>query len=67
MMALGAMATNPADVAFFSPPPNRPDRPERRTSGRAQALRSVLDSFRRELEQALEAGNGFPRVRSYPY
>jgi hypothetical protein len=66
-MALGALATTAADVAFFSPPPNWPDGPERRTSGRAQALRTLLDTFRRELEQALEAGNGFPGVRSYPY
>lgn len=67
MLALGTMAMTVADVAFFSPPPHRPERPARSISGGAGAIRGLIRAVRREVAMAAEAGNGFPRASHYPY
>ena len=68
MTAAGALALSMTDVAFFTPPPNRPSRPERRTEGDG-VVTALLHTIRRELAQAAEATNTewMPRVTSYPY
>ena len=69
MTALGAIALASVDVGFFSPPPHRPGRPERRSEMRAGVTRSLIGAFRRELARALdEADASRPRVaQRYPY
>jgi hypothetical protein len=66
-MTFGALAISPVDVAFFSPPPHRPERPERRTDGGRGIAHSFIRAFRRELARAVDAGNGFPESSRYPY
>jgi len=53
MTALGTIALGSADVAFFSPPPHRPRRPERRTRGRM--ARTLVRAFRKGLALGLDA------------
>lgn len=69
MTALGTLALTSADVAFFSPPPHRPGRPERRTKGGAGMARTLFRAFRNELAHALdEASRDAVRVSTrYPY
>lgn len=70
MLASGALALTFADVAFFSPPPHRPGRPERRTNGGKGGARNLIRAFRRELARATadQPGGSVPRVsRNYPY
>lgn len=69
MTALGAIALSSPDVAFFSPPPHRPGRPERRSKGGPSVAGSILRAFRRELADALDAAeaNRVRVTRGYPY
>jgi hypothetical protein len=55
-MTIGAMAMTGADVAFFTPPPHRPHRPERRNTGDRSVARALISAFRRELAHATEGG-----------
>lgn len=66
-MTAGAFALSLTDVTFFTPP-NRSNRPERRSAG-DEAIVSMLRAFRRELAKAVEAADeSLPRItRSYPY
>lgn len=69
MTALGSIALTSADVAFFSPPPHRPGRPERRSKGGKGVARTLIRAFRRELARALDDADA-NRVRvthGYPY
>jgi hypothetical protein len=69
MTALGMIALVSADVAFFTPPPHRPGRPERRSKGGNGESRSLFRAFRRELARALDDADA-NRIRvthSYPY
>lgn len=68
MTAAGAFALGLSDVAFYSPPPNRPSRPERRTE-REGGLTTLIRTVRRELAQAAESTNSswMPRTTNYPY
>lgn len=69
MTALGTLALGSADVAFFSPPPHRPGRPERRTKGGRSIARTLVRVIRHELATALDDGGRDPiRVSTrYPY
>jgi hypothetical protein len=69
MTALGTLALASVDVAFFSPPPRRPGRPERRRKGGAGVARTLIRAFRHELALALDDTSRDPiRVSShYPY
>jgi hypothetical protein len=69
MTALGTLALASVDVAFFSPPPHRPGRPERRTKGGTGVARSLIRAFRNELALALDdASKDAIRVSTrYPY
>ncbi len=69
MTALGTLALTSADVAFFSPPPHRPGRPERRTNGGRRVAGSLIRAFRRELAHVLDDAQRDPiRVTArYPY
>lgn len=66
--AAGAFALRMTDVAFFTPPPNRPSRPERRTEGDG-VISALLHTIRRELAHAVETTDTewMPRVTNYPY
>lgn len=59
MLAAGALALDLTDVAFFAPPPRRPDGDDR--LGRAAA--SLLRSIRRELALALSHHAHTPTAR----
>ncbi|MGH2383304.1 MAG: hypothetical protein ACRDG7_19075 [Candidatus Limnocylindria bacterium] len=63
MSTAGAHALSITDVAFFTPPPNRPSRPERRTGGDG-VVTTLLRTIRRELAHAAETTDteGMPRV-----
>lgn len=63
-MTFGALAVTAADVAFFSPPPHRPERPERRTDKGTSVTRSFLRAFRRELAHVVGVVPGSPRSNS---
>jgi hypothetical protein len=52
MTALGTLALASGDVAFFTPPPHRPRRPDRRQKGDAGIARSLLRVVRNGLTQA---------------
>lgn len=68
MTAIGTLALT-SDVAFFTPPPHRPGRPERRTNGGMGKARSLIRAFRRELSHALRDADA-DRVSvsaRYPY
>lgn len=69
MTALGTLALASVDVAFFSPPPHRPGRPERRSKRGPGVARSLLRAFRNELALALrDAERDAVRVSTrYPY
>jgi hypothetical protein len=69
MAALGSIALTSADVAFFSPPPHRPGRPERRSKGGTGVTRTLIRAFRRELARALDdaEANRVRVTRGYPY
>jgi hypothetical protein len=69
MQAGGALSLSTADVAFFTPPPKRRDRPDRRTTGGRGKTRAFIRAFRRELARAIDdSEQGLPRVtRRYPY
>lgn len=69
MTALGTLALTSADVAFFSPPPHRPGRPERRTKGGTSVARNLIRAFRHELALALddEAYDPIRVSTRYPY
>lgn len=69
MTAIGTIALTSADVAFFSPPPHRPGRPDRRSKGGPSPTRSLVRAFRRELARALDDADA-NRIRvthGYPY
>ncbi len=57
MSTLGMVALTSADVAFFSPPPHRPGRPERRTRRQEGIALTLFRAFRRELALALSHPN----------
>lgn len=57
MSTLGTIALTSADVAFFTPPPHRPGRPERRTRGKEGIARTLVRAFRRELALVLSHPN----------
>lgn len=58
MSTLGMVALTSADVAFFSPPPHRPGRPERRRTRRLEGIAQTLfRAFRREVALALSHPN----------
>lgn len=68
MPTFGAMALTAADVAFFTPPPRRPNRPGRR-SDRRRAVARLIRAARRELARATDdsAAAWIPDVsRRYP-
>lgn len=65
-MTIGAMAMTATDVAFFSPPPNRPHRPERRTGGRSVA-RALISAFRREPAHATDRDLPIPAAAQHPF
>jgi hypothetical protein len=70
MLALSALALTSADVAFFSPPPHRPGRPERRANGGRGGARALIRTLRRELALATSdsAAGWIPRISErYPY
>ena len=60
MTALGTLALGSADVAFFSPPPHRPGRPERRTKGGTGVARTLIRAFRKGLARALDGAGSDP-------
>jgi hypothetical protein len=69
MLAIGALAFTATDVAFFVPP-NRPQRPARRSRGDAGVARTLILNLRRELARATaeSALDRLPRPsRTYPY
>ncbi len=68
MTTAGAFALGVSEVAFFTPPPNRPSRSQRRT-GRDGIVATLLRSIRRELAHATAAPvtDCIPRITSYPY
>jgi hypothetical protein len=69
MQAGGALSLSTVDVAFFTPPPNRPGWPDRRTNGGRGTTRALIRAFRRELARAIdESEKGLPHVtHRYPY
>ncbi|HSK93011.1 MAG TPA: hypothetical protein VLA76_03005 [Candidatus Angelobacter sp.] len=69
MTALGTLALASGDVGFFSPPPHRPGRPERRTKAGAGIARSLVRALRHELAHALddEARDPIRVTTRYPY
>lgn len=70
MLAAGALALALPDVAFSSPPPHRPQRPERRTrGGAADTALKVVRAVRRGLAIATDGSvPQLPRVSSrFPY
>lgn len=69
MTALGTLALASVDVAFFSPPPHRPNRPERRTRRGRRMARTLVRVLRHELAAALDdASRDAIRVSTrYPY
>ena len=69
MTALATLALASADVAFFSPPPPRPGRPERRTKRGTGRARTLIRAFRHELALAIDEWEQDPiRVSThYPY
>ncbi len=63
-----AFAIGISDVRFFSPPPSRPTRPQRRT-GEGGIVRNLLRAISRELTHVAD-GSGhhlMPRMTNYPY
>ena len=70
MVAAGALALALPDVAFSSPPPHRPQRPERRTrGGAADTALKVVRAVRRGLTLAMD--DSVPRIprvgNHYPF
>jgi hypothetical protein len=69
MLAASALALTATDVAFFVPP-NRPQRPARRSRGGAGVARTLIRNLRRELARAT-AESALDRLpqpsRNYPY
>ena len=63
MSTAGAYALSITDVAFFTPPPNRPSRPGRR-NGRDGVVTALLRTIRREVSHAAETtdNQGMPRI-----
>jgi hypothetical protein len=64
-----AMAFGLSDFSFFSPPPRRPSRPDRRI-GRGGIVTALLRTIRDELDLATRtpAAGWMPRISSnYPY
>jgi hypothetical protein len=55
MTALGTLALTSGEVAFFTPPPNRPRRPDRRTKRDTGITRSLMRVVRNGLAQAKRA------------
>jgi len=68
MTAARALALSVSEVAFFSPPPYRPSRSERRTR-EGGIVTTLLRTIRRGLAHATEAPvtDWMPRIRNYPY
>ena len=66
MTTAGAFALGISDVAFSSPPPNRPSRPQRST-GRGGIIASLLRAIHRELDHATQTMDRMPRITNYPY
>ena len=67
--AARAMAIGLTDFSFFSPPPDRPSRPDRR-SGRADFVTTIVRTIRNELDRATrtDAATWMPRLSgNYPY
>jgi hypothetical protein len=62
------MAIGLSDFSFFSLPPNRPSRSERRTD-RGGRISSILRTIRHELAHAADApvNDWMPRLTNYPY
>ena len=62
-----AMALGLSDFAFFSPPPNRPSRSERRSD--KGGIGTLLRTIRHELAHAAQpaATDWMPRLTNYPY
>lgn len=66
MTTAGAFALGISDVAFSSPPPSRPSRPQRST-GRGGVVANLLRAIHRELDDATRAMDWMPRITNYPY
>lgn len=68
MTTAGAFALGLGEVAFFTPPPSRPTRSQRR-SGRDGIVTTLLRTIRRELAHATAAPvtDRMPRITNYPY
>jgi hypothetical protein len=52
MTALGTLAMASGEVAFFTPPPHRPRRPDRRTKRETGITRSLMRVVRNGLAHA---------------
>jgi len=68
MMAASAFAFGISEVAFYSPPPNRPSRSDRRHRQHGPVA-TLLRTIRRELAHVAEAPvtDWMPRITNYPY
>lgn len=52
MTALGTLALASGEAAFFTPPPHRPRRPDRRSKTGTAMTRSLIRAVRRGLAHA---------------
>lgn len=66
MTTAGAFVLGITDVAFSSPPPSRPSRPQRSTR-RGGIIANLLRAIHRELDHATQAVDRLPRITNYPY